>query len=103
MMIEVTVLVPQCQNDPYVGYGGGQNPLVQTEQWKAFLVQAFPEFHRGQTVEGRWRLKYETMVPYTFLVQPEEVEETAIYVADKVKEIFGEEKVYIRYGTAGIL
>lgn len=88
--IEITFLVPANRNTWL---------FVPGREWLAYLEDRFGNWTQGADVLGWWANVEEVMTPYTVIACKDVVPEVVV----KVKELFGQEAVYVRYGEAEIL
>lgn len=74
-------------------------PAYTHRLWIKFVRESFGSYTEGPVVHGLWNGQWDSMQPWTVLSDRVVVPE----VVAKIKELFGERAVYVRYGEAEVL
>lgn len=98
-MIEITFFVPDYPSNHPCGTPIPENTRKNV-RWTSHLIDCFEDYTEADRVWGRWQDQQEYMRPFTVLAENRDFVQCTV---DTLKEIYGEEKVYVRYGEAEIL
>lgn len=92
-MTEVTFFIPSWDScSPWNQH--------QYEAWRGYLGTNFRDFTQGPPQRGCWGGILENTTPYILLL---ESREDVPFIVAKIKELFHQKAVYVRYGEAEIL